>query len=219
MGKTDKTGKMGKPFFSIVIPAHNSEFFILRCLNSVIRQTFTDYELIVVCDRCYDNTEGIARAMADKVIVTDYGMDGLARNAGIDAAEGEWVLFIDDDDWWIHEYVLEELHNIATHKGLIADVLTFDFIWKDPPEGIPVYYKNDAGTTNIAVWSKAFRRELIGDTRFPAIKMTSDVGFMKQIVDKQPLCYATHELMYYYNYMRTGSQTEIYEREKREAEE
>lgn len=219
MGGMSETGKVGKPFFSVIVPAHNSEFFILRCLSSIIRQTFTDYELIVVCDRCGDNTDGIARTLADKVIITDYGMDGLARNAGIDAAEGEWILFLDDDDWWIHDYVLEELHKAATQHGFLADVMTFDFIWNTPPEGIPAYYKNEAGAANIAVWSKAFRRELIGDTRFPAIRMKSDVGFMKQIVDKKPLCYATHQLMYYYNFMRPGSQTELYERAKREAEE
>ena len=209
-------GNNGKPFFSVIVPAHNSEFFILRCLNSVTRQTFTDYELIVVCDKCYDNTEGLARHFADKVVVTNHGMDGLARNAGIDIPEGEWVVFLDDDDWWIHEYVLEELHRIAERVGPTVDVLTFDFIWREPPEGIPAYYRNDAGSSNIAVWSKAFRRDLIGNTRFPAIQMTSDVGFMREILKKQPRAYSTGMLAYYYNYMRCGSQTELYERNKRE---
>ena len=207
---------MSKPFFSVIVPAHNSEFYIMECINSIRKQTFTDYELIIVCDKCEDNTEALARIFADKMIVTEHGMDGLARNAGIDAAEGEWVLFLDDDDWWIHEYVLEELHNAAEKAGPFVDMLCFDFIWKDPPAGVPAYFRNEADAVNIAVWSKAFRRELIGETRFPPIRMTSDVGFMQKIVEKHPRCYATHMLAYYYNFMRKGSQTELYERERRE---
>lgn len=207
---------MKKPFFSVIVPAHNSESYIMECLSSIRVQKFLDYELIVVCDKCEDNTYDVARIMADKVIETDYGMDGLARNAGIDAAEGEWILFLDDDDYWIHEYVLQELHRAAIQAGPFVDILCFDFIWKDPPEGIPAYYRNEADAVNIAVWSKAFRRDLIGDTRFPAIRMTSDVGFMREIVRKQPRCYATHMLGYYYNFMRKGSQTELYERGRRE---
>lgn len=206
-----------KPFFSVIVPAHNSEFFIMQCLSSIRKQTFDDYELIIVCDKCEDNTESLARIMADKLIVTEFGMDGLARNAGIDAAEGEWILFLDDDDWWIHEYVLEELHRAAEKVGPFVDVLAFDFIWNNPPEGMPAYFVNEPDAVNIAVWSKAFRRDLIGDTRFPPIRMTSDAGFMREICRKQPRCYATHKLMYYYNFMRKGSQTEIYERERREA--
>ena len=206
---------MKKPFFSVIVPAHNSEFYIMECLSSIRRQTFEDYELIIVCDKCEDNTDAMARIMADKVIETDFGMDGMARNAGLDVAEGEWVVFLDDDDWWIHEYVLEELHKAAIKAGPFVDVLCFDFIWKDPPEGIPAYYRNEADAVNIAVWSKAFRRDLIGDTRFPAIRMTSDVGFMQEIVKKQPRCYATHMLAYYYNFMRKGSQTELYEQKRR----
>ena len=124
---------MSKPFFSVIVPAHNSEFYIMRCLSSIIRQTFEDYELIVVCDRCGDNTDGIARQIADTLIITDSGMDGMARNAGLDVAQGEWVLFLDDDDWWIHEYVLEQIKNALDTIPFPVDMLLFDFIWKDAP--------------------------------------------------------------------------------------
>lgn len=209
---------MSNPFFSVIVPAHNSERFIMNCLRSISVQTFKDYELIIVCDSCTDNTEALARIMTDKVIVTDFGTDGLARNAGLDAATGEWVVFLDDDDWWIHEYVLEELHRAAERVGPFVDILTMDFIWKDPPEGIPAYYRNERGEANIAVWSKAFRRDVIGETRFPPVKMTSDLGFMMEIMRKQPRAYATNMLAYYYNFMRKGSQTEQYERRKAEGQ-
>ena len=198
---------MRKPFFSVIVPAHNSERYLRKCLHSVKMQTFIDYELIVVCDACTDTTGMIAIDYADKVITTQYGMDGMARNAGIDAAEGEWILFLDDDDWWIHEYVLSELHKVAERLGNKADMITFDFIWK----GIG-YISNQANRMNIAVWSKAFRRDFVGGTRFPGIRFTSDKPFMDAICAKRPRVFTMNQLMYYYNYMRVGSQTEIYKR-------
>ena len=200
---------MSKPFFSVIVPAHNSEFYIMDCINSIRKQTFTDYELIIVCDKCDDNTESLARIFADKLIVTEYGMDGMARNAGLDAAEGEWVLFLDDDDWWIHEYVLETIKKALDEIMFPLDIILFDFIWKDAPPHKSTYYVQTIDNVNIAVWSKAFRREFIGDTRFPAIPFTSDKPFMDALVAKRPNAYPLRQLMYYYNYMRKGSQTEL----------
>lgn len=199
-----------KPFFSIIVPAHNSVEYLDKCLQSIIDQIFTDYEMIVVCDACSDRTATVARKFTDKVIITNHGMDGLARNAGIDAAEGEWILFLDDDDWWIHEYVLEDIHRLVTSEfGSSLDMVCFDFIWKGKG-----YARNIPSRMNIAVWSKAFRRSFIGETRFPAIPFTSDQPFMDEICAKKPVAIAMHELMYYYNYMRKGSQTEQHENQE-----
>ena len=195
---------MGKPFFSVIVPAHNSERYLEKCLLSIRQQTFTDYELIVVCDACTDKTARVARDYADRVIETNHGMDGLARNTGIDFSLGGWILFLDDDDWWIHEYVLEEIHKVADRFGDQIDLILFDFIWKDLG-----YAEQYPQRMNIAVWSKAFRREFLGDTRFPAVPFTSDQPFMDEICAKKPVAVPTGKLMYYYNYMRKGSQTEI----------
>ena len=205
---------MSKPFFSVIVPAHNSEAYIRKCLHSVKMQTFKNYELIVVCDSCTDNTYDIARPYADKIVLEDCSMDGLARNAGIDVAEGEWILFLDDDDWWIHEYVLEEVYNTIMSFVFPFDMLLFDFIWKNHPAHKDGYYRQTLDNVNIAVWSKVFKRELIGDTRFPAIEFTSDKPFMDAICAKRPTAYTMNQLMYCYNYMRKGSQTEQHEEAK-----
>lgn len=210
---------MSKPFFSVIVPAHNSERYLGKCLLSVRQQTFTDYELIVVCDACTDQTARVARDYADRVIETNHGMDGLARNAGIDAADGDWIMFLDDDDWWIHEYVLETAKDTIDSILFPVDMLLFDFIWKDPPKGKKPYYEQKLSNVNIAVWSKAFRRQLIGSTRFPAVPFTSDKPFMDEIIKKQPIAYPTGQLIYYYNYMRKGSQTEEHARDGGKADE
>jgi len=200
---------MDKPFFSVIVPTHNSEEYVLNCLRSVKMQTFKSYELIVVCDACTDSTHWWVESFADKVIDTDFGMDGMARNAGIDAAEGKWLLFLDDDDWWIHEYVLDEIYKkiMLRPDPDSVDMIIFDFIWKGRG-----YYHNRGNRMNIAVWTKAFRREFVGGTRFPAIPFTSDVNFMDDILQKMPRCEKLDDLMYYYNYMREGSQTEEHAR-------
>ena len=202
---------MSEPFFSVIVPAHNSAEYIRKCLHSVKMQTFKDYELIVVCDNCQDDTAQVALGYADRVITTKHGMDGLARNAGIDAAKGKWLMFLDDDDWWIHEYVLQEVFDVI-YSIVPVQMVLFDFIWKDAPPHKSTYYVQTIDNVNIAVWSKAFSRELIGDTRFPAIPFTSDAPFMDEICAKRPVAYPMRKLMYYYNYMRKGSQTEEHAR-------
>lgn len=194
--------------FSVIIPAHNSSYFIERALRSVKEQTYTDYELIVVCDACTDPTAEIARSWAHQVVITAYGNDGLARNAGLDIASGEYVLFMDDDDWWLHEYVLQMLAD-RLEDTTPTDILLFGFIWKGigytaPRRGSKGMWPN--------VWSKCWRRSFIGDTRFPEVRMESDLYFTRAMIDKiesdDQLDFWPMPL-YYYNFMRPGSQTEI----------
>ena len=85
------------PFFSVIVPEHNSEKFMRKGLDSIKEQTFTDYELIIVCDACTDNTVNIAKEYTDKVFEIDKKRCGAARNLGLDNAKGQWILFMDDD--------------------------------------------------------------------------------------------------------------------------
>ena len=92
---------MKTPYFSVIVPAHNAEDRMRKGLDTIRGQTFRDFELIIVCDDCQDMTAEIAREYTDKVIEVDFGRTGLARNAGLDNAAGEWVLWADDDDWYL----------------------------------------------------------------------------------------------------------------------
>lgn len=186
-----------QPFFSVIIPAHNSAEWIRKGLDSIRAQVWDNYELIIVCDACTDNTAEIAREYTDKVIITEFGLDGKARNAGIDAARGHWVLFMDDDDWFLHEYVFLQLALMAGKHG--EDMLAFSFIWKGRG------YASQEKKTYIAVWCKCWDRQFIGDTRFSDRPYWSDVDFMKSIMEKNPRIYRWDMPMYYYNYLRPHS--------------
>ena len=187
-----------QPFFSMIVPAHNAAEYMRKGIKSIRKQKFEDYELIIVCDACEDRTEHIARFYGDVVITTDFGRDGLARNAGIDAASGKWLLFMDDDDWLLHEYVFTQLHEALSRVEV--DVLAFSFIWRNVGYTRQVPYD-----VKYAVWNKAWRREFVGETRFPAVESVSDVGFTDAVMAKHPRVSFWDMPMYYYNYLRPGS--------------
>lgn len=190
--------------FSIIIPAHNSENYITHALESVQQQTFKDYELIVVCDSCTDNTEAVAKKYGATTYRVGYSRDGLTRNEGIARAKGEYVLFIDDDDWWLHEFVLEQLDQKLKENPNI-DVLCFSFIFKGLKYATPT---GNNGRHWVAVWNKCWRREFIKDVKFSGESSTSDLTFNRDAMAKLPKLLDWDMPMYYYNYMRVGSQTE-----------
>jgi len=191
---------MNEPFFSVIVPAYNSSAWIRKGLDSIKAQSWTDYELIVVCDSCRDNTAEIAREYTDKVIEVEYHLDGMTRNAGIEAATGTWILFMDDDDWFLHEFVFQQLAEKVAGMENELDMLLFSFIWKGR------FYANQRPSRMwVAVWSKCWRREFIGETRFPPIPHWSDGPFMQEIIEKNPRIETWDMPMYYYNYLREGS--------------
>lgn len=188
--------------FSIIIPIYNCEECVAKCLRSVLKQTYKDYELLVVCDSCTDGTEQIVRNLGIEPIVANVHNDGLARNIGLDNAQGEWVLFLDSDDWWLHEYVLQQIADKV--EDLDADILAFSFIFKSVKYAAP---RSNNGGLYPAVWNKCWKREFIGDTRFPNIYAESDWCFHLDNMEKNPKIVDWDMPMYYYNYMRPGSIT------------
>ena len=187
--------------FSVIIPAHNSEKFISKALDSIKNQSFTDYELIVVCDRCTDRTKEIAERYGAKTLEVDFGRDGLTRNAGLDIAQGEYVLYLDHDDFFIHEFVFEEIDRKLKQEN-DPDLLCCSFIWKGIGYTRPIA-KNGKLLPN--VWSKAWRREWINDTRFTDIYSVSDFYFCQEM-EKKPHRRVIFDFpIVYYNYLFEGS--------------
>lgn len=186
--------------FSIIIPAYNAENHIRKALESIKSQTFKDYELIVVCDSCTDNTSCIAKEYTNNVYEVEYGCDGPTRNTGIDVAKGDYILFMDDDDWWLHEFVLSQINDKLNEQN--CDLLCFSFIWKGVKYASPL---SNNGWPYPAVWNKCWKRSFIGNTRFPAIKSISDWYFHCDCFARNPKIIYWDMPMYYYNFLREGS--------------
>ncbi len=197
--------------FSVIIPAHNDAGHIRKALESVRSQVLKccDLELIVICDSCEDDTEAIAREYGAITKNVSYHRDGLSRNAGIEMASGDWILFMDSDDWWLHEYVLDQLNRLTFIMDF--DVLAFGFIWKHV--GITGPERED-GSLWPNVWSKLWYRKAIGDTRFSDEWSVSDLGFTRAMLGKKLRVAKWNQPLYYYNYMRPGSISEIEARKK-----
>lgn len=117
------------PAVSIIVPVYNVEKYIERCLDSIIAQTFTDWECILVDDGSPDASGRICDEYASKdsrfgVIHKKNGGVSSARNAGLDAARGEWIGFVDPDDWIESETFRTA---IETAEKENADIVQWDY--------------------------------------------------------------------------------------------
>lgn len=111
--------------FSIIVPVYNVEKYLKRCLESIVKQTYNNYEVIVVCDKSSDNSEIIADKFINKYKWTKIYEEntGLskARNLGLAKARGEYILFLDGDDYFENN-LLETLNNNLSES---PDILRF----------------------------------------------------------------------------------------------
>ena len=116
------------PLFSIIIPVYNIEKYIRQCVDSVLTQTFKDYEVILVDDGSHDKCPTICDEYSEKndnVRVVHKPNGGLsdARNAGLDMAQGEYIMFLDSDDWWDDKEALSKIDSKI--KETRADLVIF----------------------------------------------------------------------------------------------
>jgi glycosyltransferase involved in cell wall biosynthesis len=100
---------MQRPLISVVIPTYNSENFVTKTLETLYSQTYNNYEVIVSDDGSTDNTVGVVRSFFLKnpsrkksILINKHEGPGAARNNGIESASGDWVSFLDSDDFWNH---------------------------------------------------------------------------------------------------------------------
>lgn len=164
---------------SVIIPVYNTEKYLRRCIDSVLAQTYQDFELLLIDDGSKDSSGAICDEYAEKdsrvrVFHKENGRVSSARNVGLDNARGEWVTFVDSDDWISKDY-LEEM---MTHSD--SDLVIADFTVegeKQWNEGLPVgksqgkdlnrIIEGSIGIARItAPWCKLLRRALVGQIRF-----------------------------------------------------
>ena len=113
------------PFFSIVIPTYNRATCVRRAIDSVLRQTFKDYELIVVDDGSTDNTSEVVRGYGERIVYVPQHNRGVsaARNAGISRSVGDWVAFLDSDDEWLPGYLSKQAELVSKYPDLAGAVM------------------------------------------------------------------------------------------------
>lgn len=129
----EKMEKNGSPKISVIVPVYNTARYLARCLDSIAAQTFPDWECICVDDGSPDASGAICDEYAAKdsrfvVIHQENGGVSRARNAGLDAARGEWISFADSDDWIEPETFALAYEAAAAHN---ADLVQWDYVFED----------------------------------------------------------------------------------------
>ena len=171
---------MEKPKISIIVPVYNAEKYIGMLVDSVLAQSFTDFELLLVDDGCTDNTPQILAQYAEKdsrirVIHKENGGVSSARNCGLDHAQGIFIAFADNDDYMYPDYLQTMVEEIGD-----LDLLICDYIY-GPRENIPTCNRKSKKTWEVAavssegltytipkigykhtnIWNQLFRRSII----------------------------------------------------------
>lgn len=104
------------PLISIIVPTYNRAGYIEEALDSVKKQTFTDYEIIVVDDGSTDNTKEILENYSGiRYLLLEHGGIATARNAAVKAARGKWIAFLDSDDLWKEDKLQKQVDYLHTH--------------------------------------------------------------------------------------------------------
>lgn len=143
------------PKVSVIVPVYNAEKYLQECVDSILRQTLTDLELILVDDGSTDSSPAICDRYAEQdarvqVIHKPNGRAASARNAGLRAASGEYVAFVDSDDW-----ISPEMYEKMLETG--ADVTLCDYVRFQGKTETPFTQPN----VNAGFYDKAQMREKI----------------------------------------------------------
>ena len=187
--------KAGVPEISIIIPVYNVEKYLDRCIKSVLAQTFTDYEMILVDDCSTDKCPELCDNWAKKdgrihVIhkAVNGGLSG-ARNSGLEKATGRYVAFIDSDDW-IENVMYERLHNLicrydadvclsewqsntgCQHIELLKDPIVE--VW-DQSKYLDYFFRIHGEKSNYSVWTSLFRKDFLEGFTFIEGRIHEDV--------------------------------------------
>lgn len=208
---------MSTPVISIIVPVYNAEKYIRKCVNSILTQTFVDFEVLLIDDGSVDDSGRICDeySLKDKRVKVFHKINGgvsSARNLGLDNCRGRWVSFIDADDYISPDFfdcdysnavdVIQKSYSIIyEEKNLIVQKPVRSNIIKSRKEFLFFYVRN---RTN-ALWDKIIRRDLIGNRRFDTtVKVGEDFLFFLSLI-KDVTKYSFNDLGCYFYNIRSGS--------------
>lgn len=210
---------------SVIVPVYNVEKYLGRCVDSILSQTYRNLEIILVDDGAKDNSGSICDSYAQKdsrvrVIHKENGGLSSARNAGIDIASGDYLEFVDSDDWLEPEAVESLLQQALIHRVdlVLGGRWDVSAATGERKKGLcPVKQEVIAGTEMVrrifrwencdsSACDKLFRKKLFREIRFPDGKVVEDVPIMYKIVLDAGRVALLDKPIYNY-YHRTGSIT------------
>lgn len=204
---------------SVIVPIYKVEDYLHRCVDSIINQTYTNLEIILVDDGSPDNCPMICDEYAKKdsrIRVVHKKNGGLsdARNAGLDIATGEYIMFIDSDDFVDTEMMGSMMRNMIDDNVDMV-VCNIKYVYEDREvvkynqsdrildryEAMEEYLKD--GVVQAVAWNKLYKKSLINNMRYKVGKTNEDEFFTYKIVDKTEKIY--YNSRPFYNYIQRDS--------------
>ena len=192
-------------FFKVIIPNYNSEKYINDCISSILRQTYDNFEIVIVDDMSTDASPALIKEIKDDrihFIQNDRKRyNGGSRNVGIDyPIESEYTLFIDNDDVFASDDCFEELHKAILDNNR-PDLINLDYIYDDGTKHYIKLERNDPSTlvhdNNVACWTKCIKSELM--VHFPENTLMEDVSQHIEQIDKIQTIYSINKAFVVWN--------------------
>lgn len=207
-----------KPLISVIVPIYNAEKYLSVCVESILRQTYRNLEIILVDDASPDMCPQICDEYAandDRIIVIHKNNEGVAeaRNTGLRAARGELIGFVDADDWLapemyetLYDNMLKENADISaggiidcTGNQRIARLKKHIYLAGNTEEGL--IYINAIKYMGRSVWDKLYRRELFNDITFPSNFYVEDMAVTYAVFVKSKKFVFDSDPCYYYRHL------------------
>ena len=204
---------------SVIIPVYNVEKYLSRCLESVINQTYKNIEIILVNDGSTDNSVQIIGQYKDsriKVINKVNGGLSSARNAGLKICTGDYITFVDSDDWIeldMVEFMMKQVCNTSCEIVVIKEIITYgeNIILANPGKITNQLFSNNECMSQLCstripsfTWGKLYKKELWDNIFFPEGYNYEDIATSYQIFNKCKLLVVSSYIGYNY-YMREDS--------------
>ena len=207
---------------SVIIPVYNVEQYIQRCVDSVIRQSLSDIEIILVDDGSTDKSGEVCdeyASMDNRIFVVHKKNEGLscARNVGIELAHSDYIMFVDSDDW-VEQSFCELPFTCAKKEN--ADIVFFSHNRVNCEENAQQLVKADyAGVLSeqaairfnsfvgAYAWEGIYRKRLFDNIKFPVGKKYEDLGCTHRLIHKSSKTIYIQEPLYNYRIGRKGSIT------------
>ncbi|MBQ7890387.1 MAG: glycosyltransferase family 2 protein [Erysipelotrichaceae bacterium] len=203
------------PKFSIIIPIYNAEMTLNRCLDSIMGQTFSDFEVIMIDDGSMDSSNEICKKYCeqDKRFYLFSQMNSgpsKSRNVGIDNAKGSWICFVDSDDYVSEDY-LEKINDAIISEDVDSVFMGYHQVDNNGviiKSKVPSFHSPEIKEIAIELskidmfgytWIKVFKRNVIGDIRFSEeLNLFEDEMFACNVINKCKKISIIHESLYYY---------------------
>ena len=166
------------PSISVIIPIYNASGYLQKCLDSIIHQTLTDFECLLIDDGSTDNSLEICKKYENldqrfRVYHQENGGVSSARNLGLENACGEWIAFIDSDDWVDNNYLFNLFSNIKESELVISYAVLYFADGSSEKEHYPhhiitdenfyILFEDNALSWHTSPWSKLYKKTVIDD--------------------------------------------------------